>query len=246
MAFATLCDNALFPWSAIFGFNGSVSSPSPSLFGLAHDLAQVLHHLPGRGVRPLLHGRPGPAPRPVRPGDGGHQGLRGGLRHARAFRCAPPSWPSSSSRRPWPAWPGPSSAPRARWPTATDFEMFESLLILAVVAIGGVSVCTGALAGGLALGFLPNNARGRLHRGGHDHPGLLLRRRAPARLLAPPPLLGRARRAPGPGGAPGCRRPGRDPRRDPGGVAGAAGPGGGAAPPARGRPARAAPGPARL
>jgi branched-chain amino acid transport system permease protein len=41
---------------------------------------------------------------------------------------------------------------------ATNFEMFESLLILAVVAIGGVSVCSGALAGGLALGFLPANA----------------------------------------------------------------------------------------
>jgi branched-chain amino acid transport system permease protein len=43
--------------------------------------------------------------------------------------------------------------------TGTDFEMFESLLILAVVAIGGASVCSGALAGGLALGFLPANAQ---------------------------------------------------------------------------------------
>ncbi len=42
--------------------------------------------------------------------------------------------------------------------TGIDFEMFESLLILAVVAIGGASVCSGALAGGLALGFLPANA----------------------------------------------------------------------------------------
>jgi hypothetical protein len=42
--------------------------------------------------------------------------------------------------------------------SGTDFEMFESLLILAVVAIGGASVCSGALAGGLALGFLPGNA----------------------------------------------------------------------------------------
>ena len=40
-----------------------------------------------------------------------------------------------------------------------SFEMFESLLILAVVAIGGASVCSGALAGGLALGFLPVNAQ---------------------------------------------------------------------------------------
>jgi branched-subunit amino acid ABC-type transport system permease component len=37
--------------------------------------------------------------------------------------------------------------------------MFESLLILAVVAIGGASVCSGALAGGLAIGFLPGNAQ---------------------------------------------------------------------------------------
>jgi branched-subunit amino acid ABC-type transport system permease component len=43
--------------------------------------------------------------------------------------------------------------------TGTDFEMFESLLILAVVAIGGASVCSGALAGGLALGFLPTGAQ---------------------------------------------------------------------------------------
>ena len=41
----------------------------------------------------------------------------------------------------------------------TDFEMFESLLILAVVAIGGASVCSGALAGGLAVGFVPGNAQ---------------------------------------------------------------------------------------
>ena len=34
MAFATLCDNAIFPWSAIFGFNGSVIVPKPSVFGL--------------------------------------------------------------------------------------------------------------------------------------------------------------------------------------------------------------------
>ena len=41
----------------------------------------------------------------------------------------------------------------------TNFDMFESLLILAVVAIGGASVCSGALAGTLALGFLPVDAQ---------------------------------------------------------------------------------------
>ncbi len=59
----------------------------------------------------------------------------------------------------------------------TDFEMFESLLILAVVAIGGASVCSGALAGGLAIGFLPGQRPGRLHRRRHRGPGLLPRRR---------------------------------------------------------------------
>jgi ABC-type branched-subunit amino acid transport system permease subunit len=41
----------------------------------------------------------------------------------------------------------------------TNFEMLASLLILAVVAIGGASVCSGALTGGLAVGFLPGNAQ---------------------------------------------------------------------------------------
>jgi ABC-type branched-subunit amino acid transport system permease subunit len=38
-----------------------------------------------------------------------------------------------------------------------DFVMFRSLLVLAVVAIGGVSLCSSALVGGMVLGFLPNN-----------------------------------------------------------------------------------------
>ena len=43
---------------------------------------------------------------------------------------------------------------------ATSFEMFSSLLILAAVAIGGVSLCTSALVGGMAIGFLPTNLEG--------------------------------------------------------------------------------------
>jgi ABC-type branched-subunit amino acid transport system permease subunit len=38
---------------------------------------------------------------------------------------------------------------------ATNFNMFYSLLILAVVAVGGAATCSGALLGGLVLGFLP-------------------------------------------------------------------------------------------
>ena len=35
MAFATAMDNAFFPWSAVFGFDGSVPVPRPDLFGLS-------------------------------------------------------------------------------------------------------------------------------------------------------------------------------------------------------------------
>ena len=34
MAFASAADNMIFPWSAVFGFNGSVHIARPSLFGL--------------------------------------------------------------------------------------------------------------------------------------------------------------------------------------------------------------------
>ncbi|MGP0030779.1 MAG: ABC transporter permease subunit [Acidimicrobiales bacterium] len=40
---------------------------------------------------------------------------------------------------------------------ATEFQMFYSLLVLAVVAVGGAATCSGALLGGLVLGFLPSS-----------------------------------------------------------------------------------------
>ena len=39
---------------------------------------------------------------------------------------------------------------------STDFEMFFSLLVLAAIAVCGAATCTGALAGGMLLGFLPD------------------------------------------------------------------------------------------
>jgi branched-chain amino acid transport system permease protein len=40
------------------------------------------------------------------------------------------------------------------------YLMFKSLLVLAAVSIGGVSLCTSALIGGIALGYLPANLEG--------------------------------------------------------------------------------------
>jgi hypothetical protein len=94
----------------------------------------------------------------------------------------------------------------------TDFQMFEILLILAVVTIGGAAVCSGALAGGLALGFLPGNAQDVFHRGGHRRaalppdgvpplfyvpaPALVERGGGPTRTGAPDPGDGRDCRTP--------------------------------------------------
>ena len=71
MAFASAMDNAFFPWSAVFGFNGSVAIRQAHALRAEHDLGQGLHHLPGRRLRPVLHRHPGPAPGTLRPGAGG-------------------------------------------------------------------------------------------------------------------------------------------------------------------------------
>ena len=156
MAFATLCDNAIFPWSAIFGFNGSVIVPKPSVFGL-HMTSPKSFTIFLAVVFALFS--------------------MGVLRSAGA-PSAGCWWGSRTPRRPVPrsgcrsprklvvfilsaamaGVAGALFAAASSVATGIDFEMFESLLILAVVAIGGASVCSGALAGGLALGFLPANA----------------------------------------------------------------------------------------
>ena len=81
----------------------------------------------------------------------------------------------------------------------TSFEMFESLLILAVVAIGGASVCSRG-PGRRAGHRLPARQRpGRLHRRRHRGPRLLPGRRAAPGLL---PLPSVVERPGGPRGTP--------------------------------------------
>lgn len=158
MAFATLCDNALFPWSAIFGFNGSVSVPKPSLFGLHMGSPKaftiflaVVFALFSMGVLALRRGPFGRVMVGIKDSEAACATLGLSLRTTKlaVFML------SAAMAGVAGALFGAASSVA----TPTSFFGFESLLVLAVVAIGGVSVCSGALAGGLALGFLPNNAQ---------------------------------------------------------------------------------------
>ena len=157
MAFASAMDNAFFPWSAVFGFNGSVVIATPDLFGLhvSSDKAftiflAVVFALFSIGVLAL---RRGPFGR-----------VLVGMKDSEAA-CATLGLSLTTTKLAVftlsAAMAGVAGALFGAAQSvagATNFEMFESLLILAVVAIGGASVCSGALAGGLALGFLPADA----------------------------------------------------------------------------------------
>jgi branched-chain amino acid transport system permease protein len=158
MAFASAMDNALFPWSAIFGFNGSVAIHHPSVFGLsiASDKAftvflAVVFALFSIGILAL---RRGPFGR-----------VLVGMKDSEAA-CATLGLSLTTTKlvvftlsAAMAGVAGALFGAAESVATGTDFQMFESLLILAVVAIGGASVCSGALAGGLALGFLPGDAQ---------------------------------------------------------------------------------------
>jgi branched-chain amino acid transport system permease protein len=157
MAFASAMDNAFFPWSAVFGFNGSVVVATPNLFGLHVSsnkaftiFLAVVFALFSIGILAL---RRGPFGR-----------VLVGMKDSEAA-CATLGLSLTTTKLAVftlsAAMAGVAGALFGAAQSvagATNFEMFESLLILAVVAIGGASVCSGALAGGLALGFLPAGA----------------------------------------------------------------------------------------
>jgi branched-chain amino acid transport system permease protein len=157
MAFATLCDNAIFPWSAIFGFNGSVSVPKPSVFGLHMTSAKsftiflaVVFALFSMGVLALRRGPFGRVLVGMKDSEAACATLGLSVRTTKLGVFILSAAMAGVA--------GALFAAASSVATGIDFEMFESLLILAVVAIGGASVCSGALVGGLALGFLPANA----------------------------------------------------------------------------------------
>ncbi|HSZ36225.1 MAG TPA: ABC transporter permease [Acidimicrobiales bacterium] len=157
MAFATAMDNAIFPWSAIFGFNGSVAVPKPSIFGLHMTSPRsftiflaVVFALFSMGVLALRRGPFGRVLVGMKDSEAACATLGLSLRATKLGVFILSAAMAGVA--------GALFGAASSVASPTSFEMFESLLILAVVAIGGVSVCTGALAGGLALGFLPANA----------------------------------------------------------------------------------------
>ena len=157
MAFAAAMDNVIFPWSAIFGFNGSVVVPKPALFGL--DLSSpkaftiflaVVFALFSIGILALRRGPFGRVLVATKDSEAACATLGLSLTTTKLLVFTLSAAMAGLAG----AFLGAASSVAS----GTDFEMFESLLILAVVAIGGASVCSGALVGGLALGFLPGNA----------------------------------------------------------------------------------------
>jgi branched-chain amino acid transport system permease protein len=157
MAFASAMDNAIFPWSAIFGFNGSVAISPPTLFGLHVDSPKaftiflaVVFAVFSIGILALRRGPFGRVLVAAKDSEAACAtlGLSLTLTKLAVFTL------SAAMAGVAGALFGAASSVAS----PTNFVMFESLLILAVVAIGGASVTSGALAGGLALGFLPANA----------------------------------------------------------------------------------------
>ena len=157
MAFATLMDNTIFPWSAVFGFNGSLAVPKPVLFGLNVNSPKaftiflaVVFALFSIGILALRRGPFGRVLVAAKDSEAACATLGQSVTTTKLMVFTLSAAMAGVAG----AFFGAASSVAG----ATNFEMFESLLILAVVAIGGVSVCSGALAGGLALGFLPANA----------------------------------------------------------------------------------------
>jgi branched-chain amino acid transport system permease protein len=157
MAFATLMDNTIFPWSAVFGFDGSLAVPKPVLFGLNVNSPKaftiflaVVFALFSIGILALRRGPFGRVLVAAKDSEAACATLGQSVTTTKLMVFILSAAMAGVAG----AFFGAASSVAG----ATNFEMFESLLILAVVAIGGVSVCSGALAGGLALGFLPANA----------------------------------------------------------------------------------------
>ena len=158
MAFASLMDNAFFPWSAVFGFDGSVPIHRPDLFGLdvSSDKAftvflAVVFALFSIALLALRRGPFGRVLVAAKDSEAACATLGLSLTTTKLVVFTLSAAMVGVA--------GALFAAAEAVAGGTNFEMFESLLILAVVAIGGASVCSGALAGGLAIGFLPANAQ---------------------------------------------------------------------------------------
>jgi branched-chain amino acid transport system permease protein len=165
LAFASAMDNMLFPWSAVFGYNGSVPVPRPNLFGWHIDgdkgfdiLLAVVFALVAIGLLALRRGSFGRTLIAMKDSEAACATL--GLSLTRT-KLAVFTLSAATAGLAGALLAGAKSVAGA-----TDYEMFFSLLVLAAVAVGGVSLCTSALIGGIAIGFLPQNWEGIFIGGG--------------------------------------------------------------------------------
>jgi branched-chain amino acid transport system permease protein len=159
LAFASMMDNAFFPWSAVFGFDGSVPIARPSVFGLhvTGDKAfviflAVVFALMSIGLLAIRRGPFGRVLIAMKDSEAACAtlGLSLTMTKLAVFTLS-----AAIAGLAGALLGGAESVAGA-----TDFEMFSSLLVLAAVAIGGVSLCSSALVGGMAIGFLPANLEG--------------------------------------------------------------------------------------
>jgi branched-chain amino acid transport system permease protein len=154
MAFASAMDNMFFPWSAVFGFNGSVHIARPTFFGLntasgkSFDIfLAVVFALLSIGILALRRGPFGRVLVAMKDSEAACATLGLSLT---ATKLVVFTLSAAMAGLAGALLGGANSVV-----SGTDYEMFSSLLILAVVAIGGAAVCSSALVGGMALGFVP-------------------------------------------------------------------------------------------
>jgi branched-chain amino acid transport system permease protein len=159
LAFATAMDNMFFPWSAVFGFDGSVPIPRPDLFGYhvsgdkAFDIfLAVVFAVVSIGLLALRRGPFGRVLIAMKDSEAACATLGLSLT---VTKLAVFILSAAIAGLAGALLGGAESVAGS-----TDFEMFASLLVLAAVAVGGVSLCSSAVLGGMALGFLPANLEG--------------------------------------------------------------------------------------
>jgi branched-chain amino acid transport system permease protein len=165
MAFASAMDNMFFPWSAIFGFNGSVHIFRPSAFGVsvstdkAFDIfLAVTFALLSIALLAMRRGQFGRVLIAMKDSEAACATLGLSLTRTKLVVFTLSAAIAGLA--------GALLGGAESVAGGTNFEMFYSLLILAVVAIGGASLCTSALVGGLVLGFLPSGLQGLFIGGG--------------------------------------------------------------------------------
>jgi branched-chain amino acid transport system permease protein len=152
MAFAAAMDNMFFP--SAFGYNGSVPIAKPTLFGLHVDgdkafviFLAVVFALLSIGLLALRRGPFGRVLMAMKDSEAACATLGLSLTMTKLIVFTLSAAIAGLAG----AFLGAAGSVAG----ATDFEMFYSLLVLAVVAVGGAATCSGALLGGMVLGFLP-------------------------------------------------------------------------------------------